>query len=73
VLRALAAGVSCVLAAASGVVTAFVTAHSSRGLWVGLGVLVLVGAILQGCVTLGERRRVGRVTTGVRLRTRWPV
>ena len=61
-LRAAAAGVSFVLAVASGVVTALVTAHSSRGLWVALGVLVFVGAVLQAAVTMNERRTPGRVT-----------
>lgn len=61
-LRAAAAGVSFVLAAASGVVTALVTAHSSRGLWVALGVLVVVGAALQAVVTMNERHAAGRVT-----------
>jgi hypothetical protein len=61
-LRAAAAGVSFVLAAASGVVTALVTAHSSQGLWVALGVLVVVGAVLQAVVTMNERHAAGRVT-----------
>ena len=62
VLRAAAAGVSFVLAAACGVVTALVTAHSSRGLWVALGVLVIVGAALQVAVTMNGQRAPGRVT-----------
>lgn len=61
-LRAAAAGVSFVLAAASGVVTALVTAHSSRGLWVALAVLVIVGAALQVAVTMNDQRVPGRVT-----------
>jgi hypothetical protein len=61
VLRALAAGVSFVLAAAVGVVTALVTAHSSPGLWAALGVIVCVGGALQGAVTVNERR-AGRVS-----------
>jgi hypothetical protein len=60
VLRAAAAGITFVLAAASGVVTALVTAHSSRGLWVALGVLVVVGAALQAAVTINDRK-TGRV------------
>jgi hypothetical protein len=60
-LRAAAAGISFVLAAASGVVTALVTAHSSRGLWVALGVLVVVGGVLQAALTVNERRSPGRV------------
>lgn len=44
-----------VVAAASGVVTALVTAHPSRGLWVALGVAVVVGAALQAAVTYSER------------------
>lgn len=61
-LRVAAAGVSFVLAAVIGVVTALVTAHPSRGLWVALGVLVVIGAVLQGAVTMTERRKTGRVT-----------
>ena len=55
--RAVAAGVSVVLAAASGVATALVTSHSSIGLWVALGVLVMTGAGLQVAVAAGDRRR----------------
>jgi hypothetical protein len=55
--RAVAAGVSVVVAAASGVVTALVTTHPSRGLWVALGVVVIVWAVLQAAVTYGERRK----------------
>jgi hypothetical protein len=61
VWRAVAAGVSIVVAAASGVVTALVTAHSSPGLWVSLAVLVTVGAALQAVVTFGDRRSSRRV------------
>lgn len=53
--RAVAAGVSVVLAAAGGVVTVFVTQHSSLGLWVALVALVVLGAALQAAVTVGER------------------
>jgi hypothetical protein len=60
--RAVAAGVSVVAAAAIGVVTALVTAHPSRGLWVALGALVIVGAALQTVVTLSERRSRERIT-----------
>jgi hypothetical protein len=59
--RAIAAGVSVVVAAASGVVTLLVTAHPSLGLWVALGVVVIVGAVLQAAVTYGERQRSHRV------------
>jgi hypothetical protein len=63
--RAIAAGISVVVAAASGVVTALVTSHSSRGLWMALGVLVVVGAVLQTAVIAGERRsRRGVVASG---------
>ncbi len=57
--RAVAGGVSVVVAAASGVVTAVVTAHSSAGLWVALGVLAVVGAVLQAAV-IGRERLPGR-------------
>ena len=60
--RAGAAGVSVVVAAVSGVVTALVTAHPSRGLWVALGVVVVVGALLQAAVTYGDHRRSQRVS-----------
>jgi hypothetical protein len=59
--RAVAAGVSVVVAGASGVVTALVTAHSSTGLWAALGVLLVVGAILQVVAVAGDRRS-SRVT-----------
>jgi hypothetical protein len=59
--RAVAAGISVVVAAASGVVTALVTTHPSRGLWVALGIAVIVGAVLQAAVTYGERQRRRRV------------
>jgi hypothetical protein len=55
--RAAAAGITVIVAAVIGVVTALVTTHPSRGLWVALGVVVVLGAVLQGVVTYGERRR----------------
>lgn len=58
--RAIAAAVSFVVAAAVGVVTALVTAHGSAGLWSALGVLVVVGAVLQA-VMIGRERASGRV------------
>jgi predicted phage tail protein len=54
--RAVAAGTAVVAAAASGVVTALVTAHSAWGLWVALGVLVVIGAVLQVAVMAWKRR-----------------
>jgi hypothetical protein len=54
VWRAVAAGVSVILGAVSGVVTALVTTHPSRGLWTALGVAVVVGAALQVAVTYRE-------------------
>jgi len=54
--RAVAAGVSVVVAGASGVVTALVTAHPSAGLWVALSVLLVVGGVLQVVVAAGDRR-----------------
>jgi hypothetical protein len=59
--RAVATGISVIVAAVSGVVTALVTAHPSRGLWVALGVAVAVGAVLQAVVAYGERRQQRRV------------
>jgi hypothetical protein len=59
--RAVAGGVSVVVAAATGVVTALVTAHSSAGLWAALAVLVVVGGILQAAIIGLERRAGGRV------------
>jgi hypothetical protein len=61
VWRAVAAGVSVVVGAGSGVVTALVTARSSWGLWVALGVMVIAGAVLQAAVNFGERRVSRRV------------
>jgi hypothetical protein len=60
--RPVAVGVSVVAAAASGVVTALVTAHSSWGLWVALVVLVVVGAVAQAAVSAGERRSARRIS-----------
>lgn len=60
--RAAAGGISVIAAAAAGLVTALVTAHSSAGLWVALGALVIVGALLQAAVIAGERRSERRVT-----------
>ena len=57
----MAAGVSVIAAAVIGVVTALVTAHPSRGLWVALGVVVIVGAVSQAAVTYSERGRSRRV------------
>jgi hypothetical protein len=57
VWRAVAAGLSVVIAAVSGVVTTLVTAHPSVGLWASLCVVVLVGAGLQAVATLNERRQ----------------
>jgi hypothetical protein len=50
------------VAAVSGVVTALVTTHPSRGLWVALVVAVSVGATLQGVAAYSERRKRGRVS-----------
>jgi hypothetical protein len=50
-----------IAATASGVVTALVTAHPSRGLWVALGVAVIVGGALQAAVTYNERETSRRV------------
>jgi hypothetical protein len=60
--RSVAAGVSVVAAGGSGVITALVTAHPSRGLWVALVVLVVVGAVSQAVVSAGERRSVRRIS-----------
>jgi hypothetical protein len=61
VWRAILSGVSVVLAAVCGVVTALVTAHPSRGLWVALSVVVVAGGVSQVAVTYGERRERGSV------------
>jgi hypothetical protein len=60
--RAVAAGVSVVVAGASGVVTGLVTAHPSAGLWVALSVLLVVGGILQVAVARGDRQSSRAVT-----------
>jgi hypothetical protein len=59
--REVAAGITFVVAAGSGVVTSLVVARPSWGLWVALSVLVVLGAILQGLVIAGDRRSRGRV------------
>lgn len=51
------AGVSVVVAAVTGVVTALATTHPSRGLWAALGAAVVVGASLQVAVTYSEHRK----------------
>jgi hypothetical protein len=61
VWRAVLAGATVILGAVCGVVTALVTAHPSRGLWAGLGVTVVAGALWQAAVTYGERRERSRV------------
>lgn len=61
VRRALLAGLSVILASVCGVVTALVTAHPSRGLWVALAVVVVAAATSQVVMTYGERRDRGRV------------
>lgn len=60
-LRAMLVGISTVIAAAIGVVTAIVTTHPSTGLWVSLGALVIVGAVLQAAFTYAEHRQNRRV------------
>ena len=60
VWRAIAAGISVIVAAASGVVTSVVTTHPSRGLWVGLGVAVILGAVLQAALTFGDGKKPQR-------------
>ncbi|MGH3274402.1 MAG: hypothetical protein ACRDNZ_08810, partial [Streptosporangiaceae bacterium] len=47
-------------AAAAGLVTALVTARPSIGLWVALGLLVIIGAVLQAAVVTSERRSTRR-------------
>jgi hypothetical protein len=58
--RAVAAGTAVVVAAASGIITALVTGHPNWGLWVALGVLVVVGAALQVAVTAWKRLSASR-------------
>jgi hypothetical protein len=59
--RAVAGGVSVVVAVATGLVTALVTTHSSAGLWAALAVLTVVGGGLQAVIIGLERRRAGGV------------
>lgn len=54
--RAIAVGISIVVAGVSGVVTGLVTAHPSRGLWVALGVLLVIGGVLQAAITVVPHR-----------------
>jgi len=61
VWRVIAAGVSAVVAAASGVIAAVAAVRPDLGLWVGLGVLAAVGAGLQMLITAGERAGQRRV------------
>lgn len=59
--RALSAGIAFLAAAGSGVLSALVAAKPSLGLWVAVGVLIIVGTILQVVATAGERRSSSRV------------
>lgn len=59
--RAVAAGAAFAVAACCGVLGALIAAAPSVGLWVALGVLVIVGAALQGAVTASEHRSGRRV------------
>lgn len=54
--RAIAAAVAFVLAAVIGLLNTLVFAHPSLGLWVGLGVTTLVGAVLTFASAAGGRR-----------------
>ena len=55
--RSVAAAVAFAVAAISGILAAVAANNKSMGWWVALGVLVLMGAILQGIVTTVEPRR----------------
>jgi hypothetical protein len=59
--RAMAVGLSVILATVSGVITSIVTQHPSRGLWAALGVLTVIGAALQALVTVADRRSSRKV------------
>lgn len=65
-LRAVAAGIAVVLAAATDLTIALVTSRPSAGWWVALGVLVVVGVLLQVAVTYHDKgsRDVGAVGSG---------
>jgi hypothetical protein len=54
--RGVAAAVAFVLAAVSGLLSAIIAAHPLLGLWVGLGVAVLLGAGLTVFSVAGDRR-----------------
>ncbi len=51
-MRAVAAGATVVVAAASGVVTNIATQEPGWAWWVGLGVLVIIGVLLQVLISL---------------------
>ena len=63
-LRAAAAAASVIVAAVAGVVTTYATQHSSFGLWAALGVLVILGAILQALVTGRDKPSAGPASSG---------
>jgi hypothetical protein len=63
-LRAAAAAASVIVAAVAGVVTTYATQHSSFGLWAALGVLVILGAILQALVTGRDKPSAGPAGSG---------
>lgn len=56
-MRAVAAGATVVVAAASGVVTNIATQEASWAWWVGLGALVIVGVLLQLLIGLLDADR----------------
>lgn len=55
--RAFAAAVAFAAAALSGVLAAVVANDKSLGLWIAVGVLIIIGALSQGIVTAFEPRR----------------
>lgn len=62
--RAVAASTATIVAAASGTATALATGHSWWGLWVALGVFMLVGPILVIVVIIRKHRSESLAATG---------
>jgi len=59
--RAVAAAIAFAMSAAAGVIAAFITTRATWGLWVSLVGIVILGALLQGFVTVHERASAVRV------------
>jgi hypothetical protein len=65
--RAAAGAGTVVLAAATNIATGVVTQHWALAWWVGVAVLVVLGAALQAWLTVGEREAGRQVVQGTKV------